>query len=101
MSFWDAAINIGMQIVGGALTKDKGSSTAVATKKSLPALDNSKFMSKNTKSVMSKSDRRGLDPTARARTVREKNEEPETENEGADAVALARIWNEVFGDETR
>ena len=101
MSFWDAAISIGMKVVGAALSGGGSSSSVAAPTASKKIFDTSKYKNTQDFSKLTASERRGLDPTARAKTVREKGEEPVSEeDEGADSVALARMWNEVFGDGT-
>ncbi len=101
MSFWDAAIGIGISVVGGVLSGD-AKSQGSESKQAMPPLDNSKFMSKGG-SKLTHSQRRGNDPTKRAETIKEKAEENNDTSaeapQGDSAVALAKMWNEVMSNE--
>ena len=102
MSFWDAAIYIGLSVVGDIIGGATGGGGGQTQAKEAPRLDNTKFMTPlKGSSGLSPTQRRSMDETARAQTVREKGAglgEGESE-EGADAIALALMWTAVLDDE--
>lgn len=100
MSAWDAAINIGVKVFTSFLD-DKGKSKSTPAKKKV--FDTSKYQTNKDFSGLSATQKRRADKTNRAQTVREKNEEKVSQKDdgGADSLELAKMWNEVFGNEAR